>query len=132
MNATFRQVLAVVLTGIWINASEIFRNGVLLNAQWVSHYRSLGLVFPSKPENGMIWIGWGFLFAISIFWTSRKFGLLQTTLLSWVTVFVLMWVSSWNMGMLPASMLLYAVPLSLLEAFVGALIAIKTAPPALG
>ncbi|MDD8019326.1 MAG: hypothetical protein PHP42_13220 [Bacteroidota bacterium] len=130
MKLQSRNILTILLSGLWINASEFFRNEVLLKSYWVSHYQSLGLTFPSAPINGMMWIAWGFLFAIAIYIISRKFDLIQTTLLGWFTAFVLMWVVTWNLNVLPISILLYAVPLSLLESFVGAYICGKMSPSA--
>ena len=128
MNLQFRNIMAVILTGIWVNASEFFRNEVLLKTYWIDHYRSLGMTFPSEPLNGMIWVAWGFLFAIAIYVISRKFNLIQTTLISWFMAFVLMWVVTWNLNVLPSAILIYAVPLSLLEAFIGSYICIKMSP----
>ena len=128
MNLQFRNIIAVILTGIWVNASEFFRNEVLLKTYWIDHYRSLGMTFPSEPLNGMIWVAWGFLFAIAIYIISRKFDLIQTTLISWFMAFVLMWVVTWNLNVLPSAILIYAVPLSLLEAFIGSYICIKMSP----
>ena len=128
MNLQFRNIIAVILTGIWVNASEFFRNEVLLKTYWINHYRSLGMTFPSEPLNGMIWVAWGFLFAIAIYVISRKFNLIQTTLISWFMAFVLMWVVTWNLNVLPSAILIYAVPLSLLEAFIGSYICIKMSP----
>jgi ABC-type multidrug transport system fused ATPase/permease subunit len=120
--------MAVILTGIWVNASEFFRNEVLLKKYWIDHYQSLGMTFPSEPKNGMIWVAWGFLFAIGIYIISKKFNLIQTTLISWFMAFVLMWVVTWNLNVLPGAILIYAVPLSLLEAFIGSYICIKMSP----
>jgi len=128
MNLQSRNIIAVILTGIWVNASEFFRNEVLLKTYWIDHYRSLGMTFPSEPLNGMIWVAWGFLFAIAIYLISRKFNLIQTTLISWFMAFVLMWVVTWNLNVLPSAILIYAVPLSLLEAFIGSYICIKMCP----
>src|SRR5208283_1486357 len=128
MNLKSRNIIAVILTGIWVNASEFFRNEVLLKTYWIDHYRSLGMTFPSEPLNGMIWVAWGFLFAIAIYLISRKFNLIQTTLISWFMAFVLMWVVTWNLNVLPSAILIYAVPLSLLEAFIGSYICIKMSP----
>ena len=128
MNLQSRSIIAVVLTGIWVNASEFLRNEVLLKSYWVNHYQSLGMTFPSEPKNGMIWVAWGFLFAIAIYFISRKFSLIQTTLISWFMAFVLMWIVTWNLNVLPSAILVYAVPLSLLEAFVGAYICRKLSP----
>ena len=128
MNLQSRNIIAIILTGIWVNASEFFRNEVLLKTYWIDHYRSLGMTFPSEPLNGMIWVAWGFLFAITIYIISRKFDLIQTTLISWFMAFVLMWVVTWNLNVLPSAILIYAVPLSLLEAFIGSYICIKMSP----
>ena len=128
MNLKYRNITAIILTGIWVNASEFFRNEVLLKTYWIDHYRSLGMTFPSEPLNGMIWVAWGFLFAIAIYVISRKFNLIQTTLISWFMAFVLMWVVTWNLNVLPSAILIYAVPLSLLEAFIGSYICIKMSP----
>ena len=128
MNLQFRNIMAVILTGIWVNASEFFRNEVLLKTYWINHYRSLGMTFPSEPLNGMIWVAWGFLFAIAIYIISRKFDLIKTTLISWFMAFVLMWIVTWNLNVLPSAILIYAVPLSLLEAFIGSYICIKMSP----
>ena len=128
MNLQSRNIVAVILTGIWVNASEFFRNEVLLKTYWIDHYQSLGITFPSEPKNGIIWVVWGFLFAIAIYIISRKFNLIQTTLISWFMAFVLMWVVTWNLNVLPSAILIYAVPLSLLEAFIGSYICIKMSP----
>lgn len=125
MNTQSRSIIAVVLTGIWVNASEFFRNEVLLKKYWVDHYKSLGMIFPSAPKNGMIWVVWGFLFAIAIYLISRKFNLIQTALISWFMAFVLMWVVTLNLNILTSAILIYAVPLSLLESFIGSYICIK-------
>ncbi len=128
MNAKSRSIIAVVLTGIWVNASEFLRNEVLLKKYWVNHYQSRGMSFPSAPMNGMIWVAWGVLFSIAIYLISRKFSLIQTSLISWFMAFVLMWVVTLNLNVLPISILTYAVPLSLLEVFLGSYICIKISP----
>jgi predicted neutral ceramidase superfamily lipid hydrolase len=128
MNAQSRSIIAVVLTGIWVNASEFFRNEILLKTYWIDHYQSLGMTFPSAPKNGMIWVAWGFLFAIAIYLISRRFNLIQTALISWLMAFVLMWVVTLNLNILPSAILIYAVPLSLLEVFIGSYICIKISP----
>ena len=111
-------ILPVLAATLWISLSEFFRNQYLLQGAWVSHYKTMGLDFPSKPINGAIWGVWSFLFAVILFILSKKYALMHTTLLSWVIVFVLMWLVIGNLGVLPYSILIYAIPLSLLECFV--------------
>jgi len=128
MNAKSKSILAILLTGLWVNASEFFRNEVLVKSYWLEHYQSLGMSFPSEPLNGMVWMVWGFLFALAIFIVSSKFDLVQTTLICWLMVFVLMWIAAWNLSVFPLGLLVYAIPLSLLEVFVGAYICKKLVP----
>jgi len=115
-----KPVLSILLATIWISVSEFVRNQVLFKSFWTSHYQGLGIAFPSTPVNGAMWGVWSLLFAVAIYSISKKFSLLQTTLLSWFMAFVMMWVVIGNLGVLPYGILLYAVPLSLLEAFVAA------------
>ena len=123
-----RAFVTVLLAGLWIGASEFLRNQVLINSVWVSHFRALGLEFPSAPLNAAVWILWGFVFATIIYVISRRFTLLETTLISWTVGFLMMWLVTWNLAVLPLSILLYAVPLSALEAFVASLICLKLSP----
>jgi hypothetical protein len=115
-------VLPVLLATIWISLSEFVRNEFLLKSFWTEHYKSLGLDFPSAPVNRAVWGTWSLFFAVSIYIVSKKFSLLHTFILSWFTGFVLMWLVIGNMGVLPYSMLYFALPLSLLEAFIASLI----------
>jgi len=117
-----KTVLPVLLAAIWISISEFVRNEFLVKSYWTGHYEKLGLVFPSQPINGAVWGLWSLCFAIAIFIIAKKFSLLQTTLLSWFVGFVLMWIVLWNMNVLPTGLLLIAVPLSLLEAFLASFI----------
>jgi hypothetical protein len=122
MNFLKHTILPVLLATIWISLSEFIRNEFFVKSYWTTHYQSLGVVFPSEPVNGAIWGLWSLLFAIFIFFISKKFTLVQTTFLSWFAGFVLMWVVIGNLGVLPDGILLVAVPLSLLEAFLAAFI----------
>jgi hypothetical protein len=112
----------ILLATVWISLSEFARNEFLLKDHWVAHYEQLGLVFPSEPINGAMWGVWSLLFAIGIFIISKKFSLWETTGLAWLMGFVLMWVVTGNMMVLPFSILPFAIPLSALEAFLAAFI----------
>ena len=115
-----KPILSVLLATIWISISEFVRNQVFFKSYWIAHYQGLGLAFPSAPVNGAMWGVWSLLFAIAVYYLAQKFSLLQTTLLSWFMAFVMMWVVIGNLGVLPYGLLLFAVPLSLLEAFIAA------------
>jgi len=122
MNILRKTVLPIFLATIWISISEFSRNEILLKSYWTTHYENMGLEFPSEPVNGAIWALWSLLFAVAIYIIAKKFTMMQTTLVSWFVGFVLMWVVVGNMGVLPTKILYYAIPLSLLEAFLATII----------
>jgi len=122
MSPLKKTILPIFLATIWISLSEFVRNEFLVKSYWIEHYQKLGLDFPSAPINGAVWGIWSLLFAISIFIITKKFSLIETTLLSWLVGFVLMWVVIGNLNVLPFGFLVYVIPLSLLEAFVASLI----------
>ena len=115
-------ILPILLATIWISVSEFVRNEYLVKSYWTKHYQDLGLTFPSEPINGAMWGIWSLLFAIVIYILAKKFTLLRTTILAWFIGFVMMWVVIGNLGVLPYGLLLYAIPLSILESFIAAFI----------
>jgi hypothetical protein len=122
MTTMKKTIFPIFLATIWISISEFVRNEFIVKSYWTGHYEKLGLTFPSEPINGAVWGLWSLCFAIAIFIIAKKFSLLQTTFLSWFVGFVLMWIVIWNMNVLPAGLLLFAIPLSLLEAFLASFI----------
>jgi hypothetical protein len=114
MTTMKKTVLPILLATIWISISEFVRNEFIIKSYWTKHYEKLGLVFPSEPINGAVWGIWSLCFAIAIFIIAKKFSLLAG--------FVLMWIVIWNLSVLPIGILLFAVPLSLLEAFLASFI----------
>jgi hypothetical protein len=125
MKAFKNIVLPVLLATIWISLSEFARNQFWLSSYWTEHYKNMGLVFPAEMINGAIWGIWALVFSILIFFISKKYSLLHTTLITWVAGFVLMWLVIGNMNVLPFRILYFAVPLSMLEVFVAAWIITK-------
>lgn len=115
-------ILPILAATLWISVSEFFRNEFLLKSYWTGHYGEMGLVFPSEPVNGAIWGLWSLCFAVGIYCIAKKFSVVQTTFLSWFFGFLLMWIVTWNMGVLPLGILAFAIPLSLLEAYLATLI----------
>jgi len=120
-----KTILPILLATIWISISEFVRNTFLLHNYWTEHYQNLGLIFPEQPINGAVWGIWSMCFAIGIYIISRKFSIIETTFLSWFVGFVFMWLVVGNMGVLPFGILPFAIPLSLLEAFLATFIIFK-------
>jgi hypothetical protein len=117
-----KKVLSLLSATIWISISEFLRNEFILKSFWIDHYQKLGLTFPSEPINGAVWGIWSLLFAIVIYIVAKKFDIIQTTFLSWLIGFVLMWLVIGNLNVLPYEILWYAIPLSILESYIATLI----------
>lgn len=113
-----RALLAIGPAGLWIVFSEFLRNELLFRGHWVDHFRSLGLEFETTPINGAMWMVWSFLFAFLLFKLEQRFSFFETVWVSWLAGFVLMWIAAYNLLVLPLRLLLFAVPLSLLEVLV--------------
>lgn len=113
-----KAILPILFATLWISISEFLRNQFLLQTDWVNHYKSLNLVFPSAPVNGAVWGLWSCLYAIVIYLISQKFSLVETAILAWLLGFVMMWTVLWNLNVLPLSILPTAIPLSMVEAYI--------------
>ena len=112
-----RPLLAILATTVWISLNEFLRNQLVLIDHWTQHYAAMGLTFPGEPINGAVWGLWSLCFAVVVFFMARRFSLLETSVLAWGAGFVLMWLVVGNLGMLPMSILPYAIPWSMVEAF---------------
>lgn len=112
-----RPLLAIFSATLWISLHEFIRNQLVLIDHWTAHYTGMGLTFPGDAVNGAVWGLWSLCFALVIFLLARRFGMLECAALSWAVGFVLMWLVVGNLGMLPLSILPYAIPWSMVEAF---------------
>ncbi len=120
-----RIVKATAMTTLWIGFSEFLRNQLLFVGFWRGHYTSIGMTFPEKPINGIVWMLWSLIYAASIVYMRQKMHRRDTVTIAWTMAFLLMWLSIGNLGTLPYSILWFAAPLSLLEVYVAVRIAEK-------
>jgi hypothetical protein len=119
MNKDF---LAISLAGLWITFFEFLRNELILKEIWVNHYSSLGLIFETLPLNGILWLFWSFILAILIYKLNEKFSFEETAVISWLFAFFMMWVVTFNLQVLPFNLILFAIPLSVIEIIIAILI----------
>jgi len=115
-------ILPIFLATVWITCSEFLRNEILFKELWVERFQSLGLTFQTLPINGILWTVWSFLLALIIFKLLQKYSWQETLLFSWIPSFLMMWITIYNLQVLPLPLLAVAFPLSLVE--VGVAIAI--------
>lgn len=113
-----KKTTPIIFSGIWITLSEFIRNELLFKSYWTEHYQSLNLTFETKPINGILWMVWSFLLAFFLSKMLKKFSKLEAIGLTWLVAFVMMWITIFNLQVLPLSLLIFAIPLSLLEVFI--------------
>jgi hypothetical protein len=125
MNIALKNTITILATTLWIGFSEFFRNQLLFINTWKDHFNSLGLTFPSEPINGIIWMMWSLVFAVTIFFLSKKLSFVELVIISWIYGFVMMWLVIGNLLVLPSKILVFAVPLSVVEVVVANFIIYK-------
>jgi len=115
----------VLLVALWINFSGTARWMLFAKQRFDALYRGRGMEFPNTLANNILWVLWGVLAAVLVVFLSRKFSMLQTFGLSWLAAFAMHWIVLWNVAALPLGLLWIAIPWSLAEVFIAALIANK-------
>lgn len=118
-------IFAILGAGIWMNVNEFIRNELILKTSWVRGFKELGLIFPSEPLNGVVWVLWAFIFVTILSLLISRFNVLKSTILAWISGYVLMWIAICNMGVLPKDILYLAIPWSFAEVYIAALICSK-------
>lgn len=90
--ANFKKAIwQILLVSVWINISETLRWMLISKSHIDMHFKAANLVLPNEPINNFLWLIWGIIIAAMIFIISKKFNVLQTTFIMWITVFVLHW-----------------------------------------
>lgn len=121
---------AVFVSTAWIVCSEFARNEWLFKRVWVDHYATLGLRFETLPVNGALWTIWSLLLAYTLVELLEYVPYWRAIGLVWLVAFVLMWVTLYNLQVLPLGLLTVAIPLSLLEVAIAGAIIQKLSPKA--
>ena len=123
-----------LLTSIWIHISEVFRYFILIMPRVKSFFRGKQNVADMNLKIFMIWTFWDTLLAailVFVFWMySRIFGNTNKSILIagtfvWLSVFVIFWIATVNMGLSNWETLTIALLLSWVEMIVGTWIVSK-------
>jgi hypothetical protein len=117
-----KTIFTIFLSGLWISISEFVRNEFIFKQYWIEHFHALGLNFETLPLNGILWCVWSFLMAYLLFELLQKFSFIKSIILAWIPAFVMMWIVIFNLQTLPLGLLIFAVPLSVLEVFIAGMI----------
>lgn len=117
-----KTILSIFIAGIWITISEFVRNEFFFRNYWINHFNSIGLKFETLPLNGILWMTWSFILAFILFKFQQKFSFKESILLAWLPAFLMMWITVYNLQTLPLKLLIFAIPLSILEVFIAGVI----------
>lgn len=120
-----KKILIFFITGAWISLSEFVRNELLFKSYWIEHYQKIGVDFPSAMINNIFWGIWSSLLSGVTMFLSKKLKIIESLLTLWTMAFLMMWVVIGNLGVLPAKLLIFAFPLSVLEVLVAVIICKK-------
>ena len=120
-----KTIWQILLVSLWINVYETLRWMLFAKPDIDRYFKTANIVLPNGVINNILWLIWGIIIAVIIFIISKKFKVLQTTFIVWITVYVMHWIALWNFAVLPINILLLAVPLTFINVFVGALICAK-------
>jgi len=125
-------VYITLITSIWINTSEVFRYFLFVMDRTKSFFPNKENVAEMDLGIFVIWGIWDTIltaFVVLIFWLyAHVFGnnnrsVFISGTIVWVSVFVIFWVATANMGLSSWNILLITLPLSWIEIIVGSLIA---------
>ena len=117
-----KAIWQILLVSLWINIFESLRWVIFAKPDIEMYFKVANHVLPNQPINNILWMVWGVIIAIMIFIISKRFKLLQTTFIVWITVYVMHWIALWNMAVLPIKILFLAIPLTFINVLVGVLI----------
>ena len=127
-------VIIVLITSIWVNASEVFRYFIIVRPEMHEHLSTLPNVAAMNLGIFSIWGVWDTLLTVLyvfLFWLcAQVFGnnqksIIISSIISWCFFFLLFWVGLANMSLSSWSFLLIVLPLALLETFIASSIASK-------
>lgn len=121
---------SVLVAGLWMTLVQFLQNQWLFLSVWQDHFRGLGLGFTTTPANGILWTVWSLLQALLVRELLKTRAISTAVLIAWLTSFVMMWCTLYNLQVLPVKLLAVAVPISLTATYASALIIKRLDPRA--
>jgi hypothetical protein len=112
----------VIIISIWINVAETIRWMVFAKPYFLSHTQKMNIEPPSGPLYLIIWLVWGVLLALFIYIISRKFSLIETTIIIWLSVYSGIWIMLFNLSLVTFPILVTIAAFCFIEIFFAALI----------
>ena len=124
-------LITLVINGLWINASEIFRYFAFVMPMMRDAFETVPGVAPMNIQVFLSWGGWMAILLVALtgfVWLYlEKFGYgvwnaLTSATLFWAATFVILWLGLYNMNLATPQIMAVALPLAWLELAIGAVI----------
>ncbi|MEO1493656.1 MAG: hypothetical protein AAFV19_15990 [Pseudomonadota bacterium] len=124
-------LIALALNAVWINASEIFRYFVFVMPMMREAFGMVPGIAPMDLPVFLLWGVWDTILICAVtgfgwlvfdrFGAGVRVALFAGTAV-WMSVFGILWLGLWNMGLATGAILMVALPLAWVEMVVAALI----------
>jgi hypothetical protein len=122
MKNHIKMIWLVIIISIWINAAETIRWILFAKPYFIKHFQDRNIEPPGGPLYLIIWFLWGILISVIIFNISKKFSLLNSTLIIWFAVFSGIWIMLLNLKVITIPILLILMSICFIEILIGVLI----------
>jgi len=117
-----KTIWQITILSVWINVAETIRWIVFAKPYFVSHYQKMNIEPPSGLLYLIIWFVWGVLLALLVYIISRKFSLIETTIIVWLSVFSGIWIMLFNQSLVTFPILFAIAAFCFIEIFIAVLI----------
>lgn len=126
-------LIIVLITSIWINASEIVRYFCFVQPAMQAHWSDLDGIAEMNLGIFTIWGLWDTILSLVLVLITglvlkvvgqKSYTFLYAGTLVWATVFLIFWIGAANMGLASWKLLWIALPLAWLEMIIGSWLAI--------
>lgn len=116
-----KSIWQVIIISIWINVAETIRWLVFAKPYFLSHFQRMNIEPPGGPLNLIVWFIWGILVALLIYILLKKFPLIKTTIIIWLSVYSGIWIMLFNLKVLSYCILAAMAAFCFIEIFIGTL-----------
>lgn len=123
-----KNAIAILAAAVWISLLEFLRDQYFVQSYRIEQNQLHGFMYREEPLMGSASGIWSLFLAIFIFLMTRKLNQWHATIAAFTGCVLLMWIINGDLRVLPARLLLFALPLIVLESFMAVWIIRKISP----
>lgn len=123
-----KNAIAILAAAVWLSLLEFLRDQYLVQSYRIEQNQLHGSMYREEPLMGSAAGIWSLFLAIYIFLVTRKLGNWYATIAAFSGCLLLMWVINGDLRVMPVRLILFAIPLILLESFIAVWIIRRISP----